>query len=794
MSELSINLIKEAKERKSTYLDLGNCGLTELPDELFELTWLTTLLLCSTIDDAWFEDADGEEYYSPSHSRNNGPKNNIKKLSPGIKNLINLKTLYLNGDYDNEFEISDISPLGSLENIEKLYIYHTNIIDFKPLKKIIEKGIIIKRSTYPGYDGTGKRQNENGIYIGSMWEKRNKINPPIYIIDQGNNAILRYWQEFENKETIINNQIKLILVGNSQAGKTSLYKFLKDNIFDEQVDSTHGIKIEIWDSETLGTIDNQNLAAHIWDFGGQEYYHATHRLFLSENAVYVLVWEKDSNSQGIRLEKFKFDYVSDTEIVEVEHFPASYWIDSIRYYGGNSPVLIVQNKVDAEELKGNYAEGVQNINDCFHLSIKNAFAYKNGNLIYKRYDLKFQDFKERLLEILRANATQFKLLKYYTQVREVLEKLSKTKDFIPFSQLKDIALRFDKTPDLENLLAYFKNFTNTLLHFSQNAVLKDRLYLNPIHISHNIYKILNNSVRKKNGRFDIIHIQTCITCDEEEANRYVALMTEFDLIFEKSKTTKGPMQRQFVAPQYLPKKEDISDDISFFISELKFETGFYMKFKFFVPRSLMLRFIANNGALSNQETYWHNGIIYKSHLTQNMIKVEYDHENYTFNVYVQDRKKQIEDMQKIVTKIIKLNDSDKYIHISNDGRKYVSLRTIQKLQHENIKGDIYDKSTLISLSEFSWLNSQLDTQRFKESVSELIGEAKTKEAIKKFLILARNLNNEDLYTNMLLLLSQLEDVERNRVIGLISYEESSRHIININNSILYFLNSENFTP
>jgi len=246
-------------------------------------------------------------------------------------------------------------------------------------------------------------------------------------------------------------------------------------------------------------------------------------------------------------------------------------------------------------------------------------------------------------------------------------------------------------------------------------------------------------------------------------------MTEFDLIFEKSKTTKGPMQRQFVAPQYLPKKEDISDDISFFISELKFETGFYMKFKFFVPRSLMLRFIANNGALSNQETYWHNGIIYKSHLTQNMIKVEYDHENYTFNVYVQDRKKQIEDMQKIVTKIIKLNDSDKYIHISNDGRKYVSLRTIQKLQHENIKGDIYDKSTLISLSEFSWLNSQLDTQRFKESVSELIGEAKTKEAIKKFLILARNLNNEDLYTNMLLLLSQLEDVERNRVIGLISY-------------------------
>ena len=37
MSELALKLIKEAKEKRLTRLDLGNCGLTELPDELFEL-------------------------------------------------------------------------------------------------------------------------------------------------------------------------------------------------------------------------------------------------------------------------------------------------------------------------------------------------------------------------------------------------------------------------------------------------------------------------------------------------------------------------------------------------------------------------------------------------------------------------------------------------------------------------------------------------------------------------------------------------------------------------------------
>jgi internalin A len=40
MSELALQRIREAKEMRLTRLDLGNCGLTELPEELFELTWL----------------------------------------------------------------------------------------------------------------------------------------------------------------------------------------------------------------------------------------------------------------------------------------------------------------------------------------------------------------------------------------------------------------------------------------------------------------------------------------------------------------------------------------------------------------------------------------------------------------------------------------------------------------------------------------------------------------------------------------------------------------------------------
>ena len=41
MSELALKLIQKAKETRATHLDLGNCGLTELPDALFELVWYT---------------------------------------------------------------------------------------------------------------------------------------------------------------------------------------------------------------------------------------------------------------------------------------------------------------------------------------------------------------------------------------------------------------------------------------------------------------------------------------------------------------------------------------------------------------------------------------------------------------------------------------------------------------------------------------------------------------------------------------------------------------------------------
>ena len=45
MSDLALKLIAEAREKNLTMLDIGNCGLRELPEELFELTKLEELIV-----------------------------------------------------------------------------------------------------------------------------------------------------------------------------------------------------------------------------------------------------------------------------------------------------------------------------------------------------------------------------------------------------------------------------------------------------------------------------------------------------------------------------------------------------------------------------------------------------------------------------------------------------------------------------------------------------------------------------------------------------------------------------
>ena len=144
MSELALKLIRECKETRSTRLDLGNCGLTELPDELFELVWLEELILSSTITRHKISIDSGNDKHK---SLNSGGKNNIKKLAPDISVLEKLKILHINGNTDNMQLLTDLSPLQENYNLEELYLNFTSITDLSPLNKLNKLKVLSLQST-----------------------------------------------------------------------------------------------------------------------------------------------------------------------------------------------------------------------------------------------------------------------------------------------------------------------------------------------------------------------------------------------------------------------------------------------------------------------------------------------------------------------------------------------------------------------------------------------------------------------------------------------------------------------
>ena len=85
MSKLADRLIRENKSTRAPFLDLGNCGLTEIPDEVRQLKWLDGLSLGT----GWYESRD--QFLT---STNRGRQNDISDLSP-IAHLTGLRALHV---------------------------------------------------------------------------------------------------------------------------------------------------------------------------------------------------------------------------------------------------------------------------------------------------------------------------------------------------------------------------------------------------------------------------------------------------------------------------------------------------------------------------------------------------------------------------------------------------------------------------------------------------------------------------------------------------------------------------
>jgi Leucine-rich repeat (LRR) protein len=153
--------------------------------------------------------------------------------------------------------------------------------------------------------------------------------PKAVLESRSGEAIVAAYRRFAAAQTTRTlrplNELELLVVGKEAVGKTSLVRYLIDGKpRDTSETRTPGIalheKIRI---QEWSPTDCQ-VQLNVWDFGGQEMLRGTHRFFLTERSLYLLVLEDRRQD--------------DRSVYE--------WMKVIRNRGGDSPVIVVINKSD----------------------------------------------------------------------------------------------------------------------------------------------------------------------------------------------------------------------------------------------------------------------------------------------------------------------------------------------------------------------------------------------------------------------------------------------------------------
>jgi small GTP-binding protein len=290
-------------------------------------------------------------------------------------------------------------------------------------------------------------------------------------------------------------EAKLLLIGQGGVGKTSLVKRLIDNIFDPDVSKTDGIAIQKW---PIRAEDQREIRLNVWDFGGQEIMHSTHQFFLTKRSLYVIVLDARAGQDQGNLH---------------------YWLEMIRVYGSDSPVLIVVNKcdehyerLDEKRLRLDYENKVKLA--CFHY-----VSCKTGDGV----DLVLESIKSLISKLPHVSDW---LPEDYFIVKRELESRARFTDFLTQQEYRTICVenKIANPADQSRLLRFLHDL-GCVLHYDdpeQKYAFQDTRVLNPEWVTGGVYRILNNPtlLRKGDGVVSRRDLQNYLHCDKEGQKRF----------------------------------------------------------------------------------------------------------------------------------------------------------------------------------------------------------------------------------------------------------------------------------
>lgn len=505
---------------------------------------------------------------------------NIVELPDGIFDFTNLVVL----DAENigltriSEKIINLKKLTSLNlSFNKLIDFPIQINQLPSLKKVdLRNNRIVKlpkdiiNITMSIHWGSSFDDNKYINYLDI--ENNPLIEPPIEIVKRGNKSIKDYFFSLEfDAERLF--ESKLIVVGQGAVGKTFLINRLIRDIIVEDEKSTEGIKITKWKFP----LDISNdFTLNVWDFGGQEIYHSTHQFFLTRRSVYLLVWAA----------RFDDDLSS-----------FDYWLNIIKLLSNSSPVIIVQNKID---------ERVKDIDE-------NSLKEKFPNIIgFHKVSAITGEGIEDLMKKIKTSVSNLEhigdfLPKNWLDIRKKLENI-RDNNYISFSEYNKYCENFELEKSHVNTLANYFHDLGLFLHFCDNKILKNTIFLNPDWATNAVYKLIDTrSIQTNHGKFNYyMLLDIWKDYPEEKFLSLIELMKKFELVFQIRDSD------DYIIPELLqPNKPDFN---------WIFQRNLIIEYEYdFMPAGIITRLIVRLHDLIENDLYWKYGLIIKCFNTRSLI-------------------------------------------------------------------------------------------------------------------------------------------------------------------------------
>ncbi len=277
------------------------------------------------------------------------------------------------------------------------------------------------------------------------------------------------------------------------------------------------------------------VALNLWDFGGQEIYHATHQFFLTKRSLYLLVLDARLDEEQNNL---------------------NYWFQVIRSFGGESPVLVVVNKSEQHRL------------DLNEIRLRKDYGRQFAGVVRVSCNRPFG--RDALTEAIRGQLARLanvfdEVPESYFRVKTELEAKAKKQNYLPYTSYQKLCQKqtLIEAIDQKTLIRFLHDL-GVVLQFNDDTSpyrqqLQDTTILNPDWVTAGVYKLLNDNQLSNSGgvliRDHLTRVLPKTTYPADKQDVIVGMMHTFELCFDFPEH-KG---EQWLVPELLPKNEPNRD-------------------------------------------------------------------------------------------------------------------------------------------------------------------------------------------------------------------------------------------